>query len=354
MNIKQYNSIVPTPSAPIEAVAYAVPSSHVYVANAQGNQNQSNSYPNPQQSIQNNFNMQEFTAFVREYEISNEYAIKLRQLEGYDIVFICDDSGSMKTKVTTPNTKKFDEVMTTRWDEMKNIVSVVTKLGIILDDDGVDLYFLNREPVFGVTSQEQIDVMFAVPPSGYTPILKTLKQVIKDKAHALAEKKLLIIIATDGEPTDENGKNEDSRGVQETQKLYDFLDTGRNPKNKIHTTILACTDDDAIMEYLENWDSTLMNFDLVDDYYSERNRIQEAQGKGYRFSFGDYVVKILLGSIDKTLDSLDGSSAAKPTKTVNTTNTTNQNYPSSATQPYQQNQYSNTRQRQKQSVCTIC
>jgi hypothetical protein len=347
MNIKQYNSSTLTPTAPTEVMAYAVPENHVYVVNAQGQQN-------VQQSVQNNFNMPEFTSFVREYEISNEYAIKLRQLEGYDIVFICDDSGSMKTKVTTPNTKKFDDVMTTRWDEMKNIVSTVTKLSMILDDDGIDLYFLNREPLMGVTSQEQLDIIFTVPPSGYTPILKTLKQVIKDKSRALAEKKLLIILATDGQPTSENGSNADSNGVTETEKLYDFLATGRNPQNKIHTTILACTDDDSIMEYLENWDSTLVNFDLVDDYYSERNRIQEAQGKSYRFTFGDYIVKILLGSIDKTLDSLDGSSATKP---IVNTNYNNQNYRNPATYVaprLQNNQSSNTKQKQKQSVCTIC
>lgn len=47
--------------------------------------------------------------------------------------------------------------------------------------------------------------------------------------------------------------------------------------------------------------------DLVDDYYSEKIRIQTAQRSNFRFSFGDYIVKILLGSIDKSLDNLDGS-----------------------------------------------
>lgn len=34
---------------------------------------------------------------------------------------------------------------------------------------------------------------------------------------------------------------------------------------------------------------------------------QVSKGKSYKFSFGDYIVKILLGSIDKELDNLDGS-----------------------------------------------
>ena len=73
--------------------------------------------------------------FITKHEISTDYAIKLRQLEGYDIVVICDDSGSMKTPVSTPNTKSFLS-LPTRWQEMQNIVSIITEVSIILDDDG--------------------------------------------------------------------------------------------------------------------------------------------------------------------------------------------------------------------------
>lgn len=45
--------------------------------------------------------------------------------------------------------------------------------------------------------------------------------------------------------------------------------------------------------------------DVVDDYRSERNEIKKARGHGFSFTFGDYVVKSLIGSIDPELDNLD-------------------------------------------------
>ncbi|CAF4887763.1 unnamed protein product, partial [Rotaria socialis] len=41
--------------------------------------------------------MADFQQLVDRYEINHTFATKLRALEGYEIVFICDDSGSMNT-----------------------------------------------------------------------------------------------------------------------------------------------------------------------------------------------------------------------------------------------------------------
>lgn len=251
--------------------------------------------------------LEQLDAFIQEHEISVEWAIKLRQLEGFDVVVIADDSGSMKTPVKNPNTKDFKN-LPTRWQEMRDTLTVIMQLSMILDDDGIDVYFLNRLPVYNVSSQEVLNAAFAEPPSGYTPIVPVLRRVLKEKSKCSSEKKLLIILATDGEPTDSSGKIEDSNGTTEISKLFNVLKNERTPASRIHTTILACTDDDSTMDYLENWDKILNNFDIVDDYYSEKNRIQETQGTNFRFSRGDYIVKIMLGSIDKSLDALDGSS----------------------------------------------
>ncbi|CAF1536043.1 unnamed protein product [Rotaria sordida] len=45
--------------------------------------------------------------------------------------------------------------------------------------------------------------------------------------------------------------------------------------------------------------------DVADDYRSEREEIRKVQGKNFPFSFGDYVVKILMGPIDNWFDPLD-------------------------------------------------
>jgi hypothetical protein len=41
------------------------------------------------------------------------------------------------------------------------------------------------------------------------------------------------------------------------------------------------------MSYLNNWDRTIPNLDVVDDYKSERKEILACQGKSFPFSFGD-------------------------------------------------------------------
>ncbi len=51
-------------------------------------------------------------------------------------------------------------------DELKQTVSIVVDLASVFDPDGVDVYFLNREPVLHVQNSEQLVPIFAIPPSG--------------------------------------------------------------------------------------------------------------------------------------------------------------------------------------------
>ncbi|CAF2493924.1 unnamed protein product [Rotaria sp. Silwood2] len=79
--------------------------------------------------------MTDFQQLVARYEINHAFATKLRVLEGYEIVFICDDSGSMNTPlgdVSGPFNK-----MSSRWDELKQAVSIVVDLASVCDPDRV-------------------------------------------------------------------------------------------------------------------------------------------------------------------------------------------------------------------------
>ena len=75
------------------------------------------------------------------------------------------------------------------------------------------------------------------------------------------------------------------------------------------------------MSYLNDWDVTIPNLDVVDDYKSEKKQILDCQGRSFPFSFGDvsgckwnianhlllfkYVVKIMMGGVDEWFDQLD-------------------------------------------------
>ncbi len=69
---------------------------------------------------------------------------------------------------------------------------------------------------------------------GSTPIVPVLRQVLKDKRNQIYERNLLILIATDGVPTDERGRTD-------IRTLEHVLKNERKPINQIPVTIIVCT-----------------------------------------------------------------------------------------------------------------
>jgi len=70
--------------------------------------------------------------------------------------------------------------------------------------------------------------------SGPTPIVPVLRQVLQDKKKEIEERKLLILLATDGAPTDDQGHVK----VDELRRVLKYE---RIPTNRIPVTIIACT-----------------------------------------------------------------------------------------------------------------
>jgi hypothetical protein len=246
--------------------------------------------------------MLKFKDVVQRHEINNDFARRLRNLEGYEIVVIADDSGSMSTPNNTTNADPFGK-SSTRWDELKKTLGVVVDIASVMDKDGLDIYFLNRGTVRGVSHSSQLESMFANPPAGLTPLSPVLKAILTEKKQIARERKLLILIATDGQPTN-------SQGEVDIPTLKRVLEFERDPIDRIFVTFLACTDDESTMEYLNGWDKQIKNLDVVDDYPSELREVRKAQGNAFKFSIGDYCVKSLLGCIDPYFDNLDEKSVA--------------------------------------------
>lgn len=61
-------------------------------------------------------------------------------------------------------------------DEMRHTVSIVVDLANAFDPDGVDVYFLNRQPMFHVRSSQELIPMFECPPEGKTSTLFSFSQ----------------------------------------------------------------------------------------------------------------------------------------------------------------------------------
>jgi hypothetical protein len=214
----------------------------------------------------------------------------LLELNDYEIVIVCDDSGSMNTKVD--NTDK------TRWDELRLIVKILIEIGVIFDTNGVDIHFLNRRKYRNVKDFEDVKQAFAKPPKGFTPLVPVLEEIFKSRlARHAQDKKLLVFVATDGEPTDE-------KGDPTISKLKRLMEETRNSETT-YVSFLACTDDCESIKYLDKWDKSMPNVDVTDDFETEKKKICQIQGRDFPFTYGDYIVKALVGAIIPVLDRLN-------------------------------------------------
>ena len=70
--------------------------------------------------------------------------------------------------------------------------------------------------------------------SGPTPIARVMRQILQEKRSQIQDRKLLLLIATDGIPTDDDGH-------PKIEEFRDVLKYERNPIDRIPVTIIACT-----------------------------------------------------------------------------------------------------------------
>ena len=210
------------------------------------------------------------------YSIKKGNVSKLRKLEGIELVLLLDDSGSMHHKMNDGGKE------VTRWDVLRQLASIACEVGTALEPKGVDVHFLNRAPVLGVHDAELLNATFSKEAYGDTPLTEKLNELLTHYKAAIAEHRLLIVIATDGKP---NGGHEAFTAAAKAR-----------PKN-VFLSLIACTDDKAAVEYLDELDGE-EGCNVSEAYVAERDEIQGIHGKDFAFSFGDYVCKLLLGSID--------------------------------------------------------
>ena len=239
---------------------------------------------------------------ANQVSLRDSYKNHLKVLTGFRLIFICDDSTSMLKTLNYTNNKR------RRWDELKETLTVLLdflsqeSLQKIIKISESKVMFLNNEKDrsnFQIQSKaqikEQIEKQFSIEPLGQTPLTSCFKNAINSKK---SEEKLLVIILTDGRPT-ETSKSESAA-------IQNFKTALENKDANTHVTIVACTDNAATMSYLNDWDNNIANLDVLDDYESEKKLVLAANDSKFEFTFSDYIGKILLGSIVPELDSLDG------------------------------------------------
>lgn len=223
-----------------------------------------------------------FEDFVIDNQISIETARKLISvITNTTVVLLCDDSGSMRTVIRDPITG----VNTTRWLEMKRMVSIIVNIVASISHEGTSIYFLNQPQLLQIHNPSELEESFSKEPFGSTPLITTLKKIYEKKAEITDHKKMLIVVITDGEPSDGNNRT-----------LYNTL---INKDKDIHISFAKCTDKTEDMKYLDNWDGLIIDFDTTDDFRDELARVKALKGDKFKYDYVDYVIKILLATFDR-------------------------------------------------------
>ena len=231
-------------------------------------------------------------SIIKKYNLRPKYAKKLKVLKEFKVVLILDDSGSMDGQLKNNKNK---------WTELnETCVKIVEILNAFNSD--CDALFLNRSGVEGIRDVSQLKDLFKTDPFGKTPLTNCIKNAIQNNRMILKKKKLLLLVFTDGEPTSINCGDP-------IQELKNTLEK-RDPIDRIFVSIIACTDKKETMTFLDDWDRDIKNLDVVDDYENEKERIT-SKGIYREFPVEDYLVKILLGSIDRKLDQMDEKTKVK-------------------------------------------
>ena len=221
-----------------------------------------------------------FGEICYEYEIRPNMAKHLRRLESLKIVFIIDDSGSMKTPIR-------DEPRT-RWAKSCEIVKTLLKFCLIFHPEGVDIQFINGRRFSKVKEHTVVDQIYEKPPTGYTPLVPILEKINQEHKSHDPNIQLLLFIVTGGQPTDKYG-NSDVSAFDNLLKMCS--------KDRICVSFIICTDDRQCVAYLDKWDTTMANITVTDDFCIERAKLYERLNQhNYSFTLGDYLVRMLVGA----------------------------------------------------------
>jgi len=253
----------------------------------------STSQPVTSQPISQQIDYARFDNLVRQYELNGVVAGQLKDvLSKCVVVLLCDDSDSMNRPIAEEGTDPFAPKRSTRWLELKKLASNIIEIVTAVNPDGLDIHFLNRPTLEHISAVTGLQNAFGVIPVGGTPLVGKISSIINTYQQKISRsQQLLLIVITDGEPTD--GTRND---------LFNVL---VNKKDNIHISFAECTDQAEDMEYLDAWDGIIKNFDNTDDYREELSRVKNVQGSQFKFDYMDYVVKILLATFVRWYYNLD-------------------------------------------------
>ena len=212
-----------------------------------------------------------FIALVKKLEVDQQTAADLYTvLSSCEIVLLCDDSGSMSSRIPPEWGAPPQTAPVTRWDQLKRFAATLIDFVTSINPEGLDITFLNRPGLSRVTALAGLQPLFAELPSNGTPLGGALQRIFQAGRHLRAQgRHQLIIVATDGEPSDCT-----------PPQLYSIIAQGIN--DYVHVSAVEFTDNEETMAYMDGWNSSLATFDNTDDWAVDLRKVRRLRGPNYR------------------------------------------------------------------------
>ena len=208
-------------------------------------------------------------------------------------IWILDNSGSMAIgdgyRIVETSDQRTEGQTVTRWEELTQMVIQQAELAASLKLF-TEFRFLNDpgplvgEQTFAVGHGKQVqqeiiyarNLMLKSKPTGTTPIqipLRIVAERIRQirKQLEVAERRVLLVIVTDGVPTDEDGS--ESNPVAED----DFMDALRGLSGlPVWVVVRLCTSEKRVVDYWNNLDVDAgfdLQLEVLDDHLSEAKEV---------------------------------------------------------------------------------
>lgn len=220
-------------------------------------------------------------------DIHSSYIEYMNKIMHYgNIIFLCDDSGSMNALNTDSNKRRYEELF-------ENLEYAITLVKAIGSNCNISIEFLNNPRVYtNVESYESVKYdLLNQSFNGRTPLITSLEKIYSKYN---SEVNNLIVVITDGSPTDSTHKSM-------------FADTIKKiVSNKyFYISFLVCTDNDEDVEYLNNIDKDYDKVEVLDDYESEKKEVLKSQGKDYKYTKYTHIARTILSPMCPELNKLD-------------------------------------------------
>ena len=209
---------------------------------------------------------------------------------GSTIVVIADDSTSMNIDVEDSDLGPG----TTRWNELRHMLSQLVSMLLVIDHTEFHLKFLN-EPSSDwhiIRSEDDLATCFAYKQRafGETPLVRTL-QMANSGYGKRDGAETFVLVVTDGVPTDVPN-TADGLEPNPSQKVEIIRKTLSSRPKGIYYNFIMCTDDAEVSDLYNKVVDPVFGCDCTNDFKTERAL---CAAKGNDVNMNKYLAKCILG-----------------------------------------------------------